>query len=182
MKRSMQRYRVRCCAAGMLAVVAGLAMGCSKDMQEQPSYHPQEAPRLHSPSRSVPRESRSIVLAPPPLTQQRLEQGARLFAVNCRHCHGPEGEGDGPVAGYLKDMPANLHASRVQKKSARELYEIVTDGTGVMRAFRGELSAEERWMLVYFIKTFKTEGSGTSVRETSASPLGRLQEHVAGQR
>jgi mono/diheme cytochrome c family protein len=156
-------------AIGMLAI-AWLAMGCSKDMQEQPSYHPQEAPRLHSPAASVPRESRAI--APPfsSLPQRHVERGARLFAVNCTHCHGPKGEGDGPVAGYLKELPANLHAARIQKKSAAELYEVVTNGKDAMPPFRGELSAEERWIVASFIKTFTTEGGANSIEDNHASP------------
>jgi len=122
-------------------------------MQEQPSYQPQEAPRLHSPAASVPRESRAIMPAPPSVTPRGLDRGARLFAVNCTHCHGPGGDGDGPVAGYLKEQPANLHAARIQRKSPAELYDAVTNGKDAMPPFRGELSAEERWMLVYFVKS-----------------------------
>jgi mono/diheme cytochrome c family protein len=156
---------------GAIAVLAAawLAMACSKDMQEQPSYHPQEAPRLHSPAGSVPRESRAI--APPfsSLPQRHVERGARLFAMNCAHCHGSKGEGDGPVAGYLKELPANLHAASIQRKSAAELYEVVTNGKDAMPPFRGELSAAERWIVASFIKTFTTEGEANSIDDAAAS-------------
>jgi mono/diheme cytochrome c family protein len=167
---SMGGDRTRRLAIGMLAT-AWMAIGCSKDMQEQPSYHPQEAPRLHSPAGSVPRESRAI--APPfsALTQRHRERGVRLFAVNCTHCHGSKGDGDGPVAGYLKKLPANLHAARIQSKSVAELYEVVTHGKDAMPPFRGELSAEERWIVASFIKTFTTEGGANSMDAASALAL-----------
>jgi mono/diheme cytochrome c family protein len=152
MRGATKGERRRSLAIGMLAA-ACVAMACSKDMQEQPSYHPQEAPRLHSPAGSVPRESRAVAPAFSSLTPRHVERASRLFAINCTHCHGPRGEGDGPVAGYLKELPANLHALHVQHKSTAELYEVVTNGKDAMPAFRGELSAEERWMLVYFVKS-----------------------------
>jgi mono/diheme cytochrome c family protein len=131
--------------------------GCSKDMQDQPSFEPQEAPRKYSPTGSVPRESRSIVLTAPNKTEESLRQGASLFAINCAHCHGVHGNGDGPVAGYLKEMPANLQALEVQRKPEIELYAIVTSGKDAMPPFRGELSAQERWAIVYFVTSLSLE-------------------------
>ena len=142
---------------------------CSKDMEEQVSYQAQEAPRRHSPARSIPQDSRAIVPIPPaqprarrdvPSSQalpaesaQPLEQGRRLFGINCAHCHGPTGDGDGPVAGYLRELPKNLHAPHVQNKSAADLYAIVTDGKDAMPSFKGELSADERWAVAQYVKS-----------------------------
>jgi mono/diheme cytochrome c family protein len=141
----------------MVAAVA-LGSGCSKDMQEQPSFESQEAPRKHSPMGSVPRKSRTV-LSVPEKTEASQLNGSSLFAINCAHCHGATGSGDGSVAGYLKEIPANLHASRVQQKPMSEVYEIVSNGKDVMPAFRGELSVQERWAVVSFVKSFSPEPS-----------------------
>jgi len=61
--------------------------------------------------------------------------------------------GDGAVAGYLPDLPANLQASAVQQKPDDALYGIVTNGEKVMPAFRMFLSSEERWALVSFLRS-----------------------------
>lgn len=139
--------------AGMAWILLGLP-GCSDDMVEQPSFQPQEAPRLHSPEGSIPRKSRSVLLSPPPQTLDRVARGAALFDINCAHCHGKVGLGDGPVAPHLVLPPFNLRAAQTQQRSAEEIYEIVTDGRIVMPAFTGVLSAEERWAVVYFVKSF----------------------------
>jgi mono/diheme cytochrome c family protein len=126
-------------------------------MQEQASYQPQESPRLHSPAGSIPLESRSIARLPQSKVEPRLEQGARLFAINCAHCHGPNGEGDGPVAGYLTELPKNLRAPYVQQKAESEIYEILTHGRDMMPPFKGELSAEERRTLARYVKALNVE-------------------------
>lgn len=36
------------------------------------------------------------------------DEGARLYAENCAMCHGPTGQGDGPLAGEMSPPPANL--------------------------------------------------------------------------
>ncbi|MDQ6734948.1 MAG: cytochrome c, partial [Nitrospirota bacterium] len=74
-------------------------------------------------------------------------------------------------AGFLKKMPANLHAPFVQRKSAQELFDIVTSGQEIMPAFRGELSAAERWSLVTFIQSFGTsEGRLSATHQSEEDP------------
>lgn len=138
----------------LIALLLGIA-GCSRDMAEQPSFSPQEAPRLHSPVGSVPRESREALTTVPSATPAMVARGAALFEVNCSHCHGKSGLGNGPVAAHLVGPPANLRSDEVQGAPASEIYETVTKGQGLMPAFKGELSAEERWAVAYFVKSFE---------------------------
>jgi mono/diheme cytochrome c family protein len=128
---------------------------CSQDMQEQPSYGAQEAPRRHSPADSVPIRSRTILLAPPVNSPELQQQGSKVFAVNCAQCHGAQGAGNGPVAAKLVELPTNLHAPEVRKHPVLKLYQVITDGQESMPGFKGELSAEERWAVAYFIKSFE---------------------------
>ena len=56
---STQKARGNQSGKAIAVVLATICLmnGCSRDMQEQPSYEPQEAPRLHSPLGAVPRDS-----------------------------------------------------------------------------------------------------------------------------
>ncbi len=146
-------------ATAAVLVAACLLCGvqaCSRDMQEQPSYQPQEEPRLHSPVGSVPRDSRAV--RKPSSTQQVFDEGARLFRINCSHCHGRDGTGKGPVIAYLKEKPADLLDPDVQALSEDALYDTVTyglamEGRDVMPPFKGEMSAEERRSVVAYVKS-----------------------------
>lgn len=150
--------RERQAAAFILAAVclfSGMP-ACSRDMQEQPSYQPQEAPRLHSPKGSVPRDRR--LMRTFLTSHEALDEGARLFRINCAHCHGRDGTGNGPVVAYLKEQPADLRDPYVQGLSEAALYDTVTyglavEGRDVMPAFQGELSAKERHSVVTYVKS-----------------------------
>jgi mono/diheme cytochrome c family protein len=133
-----------------LCVLAAI-LGCSRDMQEQPSYQPQEMPRLHSPAGSVPRDSRAVTVARP--EDERVGAGAKLFQINCAHCHGAGGAGDGPASRYLKETPTDLRLPEIQALPERAMYEIVTQGKDMMPPFKGELSAEERRSVSVYVKT-----------------------------
>ena len=126
--------------------------GCSPDMQEQPSYRSQEAPRLHSPPGSIPRDSRAILSREALTVGLDVDRAAELFRINCLPCHGESGEGTGLVAPYLNELPANLRAPKVRALSKTELYQIISNGKDMMPSFRGELSATERMLLASFVQ------------------------------
>ncbi len=134
---------------------------CSQDMETQASYQSQEAPRRHSPPGSIPLQSRAAHPASTVVPAEQLVAGQRVFQINCVPCHGPSGGGDGLVAGYLRDMPKNLQAPHVQRRSADDLYTVVTDGKDSMPPFRGELSAAERWAVVAYVKTLQAPDNTT---------------------
>ena len=52
-------------------------------------------------------------------------EGRRLFVSYCQLCHGPGGEGDGPLAKVMKISPANL-TTTVRSRSDTILTKIIT--------------------------------------------------------
>lgn len=163
----------------LFALLLALQAGCSRDMAEQPSFQPQEGPRLHSPAGSVPRESREELVSIPAPGPDLINRGAAIFSINCSHCHGPVGLGNGPVASHLVLRPANLRSVETQRRPAQQIYEIVTKGKIVMPSFKGELSAEERWAVAYFVKSFG-EGANSQAGIQSSGVVGRKKPEGKG--
>lgn len=56
------------------------------------------------------------------------EMGADVYRTHCVNCHGTRGWGDGPVAEFLTPRPADLTTGMVQRKSEKELLEIIREG------------------------------------------------------
>jgi hypothetical protein len=82
-----------------------------------------------------------------------LQRAASLTRVNCAACHGPDGHGDGPVAGYFSPVrPVDFRSDRVRNRSDGQLFWIVANGLGNMPAFRSLLSEQELWMVVLFVR------------------------------
>ena len=131
-------------------------------MEIQPSFRPMENP-LQPPSRSIPVEGPVSIPNmgapenPVAADETSLVRGAELFAINCQMCHGPAGEGNGPIAPFLVNFkPANLTLPVVQDKSDGALFLTVTNGvTDRMPALNENLTARERWDVINFIRTLK---------------------------
>ena len=77
-------------------------------------------------------------------------QGAELFKDKCVGCHGPDGKGQSSMGKmmHLKD----LGAADVQKKTNKELSDIITKGKSPMPAFGSQLNHEQINELVAFIR------------------------------
>jgi putative copper resistance protein D len=100
-------------------------------------------------------------VAPTPVS---IRRGRDLFAAHCAVCHGEAGRGDGPAAAGLLQRPADLTESHTADHTPGDIFWWVTHGLGLaMPAFGDQLSSEERWHLVNFVRTL------SPVREPSSA-------------
>lgn len=155
---------------GVAVVVLGVMMLFSYDvikidwmsfMELQPSYKPMENP-LPLPDRSIPIDGPISVpnMGAPenPVTADAVSvsRGQELFMINCQMCHGPTGEGNGPIAAAIVNKPANLTSQVTQSKSDGALFLTITNGVqGRMPPMNENFAVRDRWDLVNFIRTLK---------------------------
>jgi mono/diheme cytochrome c family protein len=126
-------------------------------MQDQPRADPFQTMR-DVPAFTVARgESRR---SPPPVTRALLERGRGRFDTVCATCHGILGDGDSVVATkMLLRAPPSLHEARIAALSEARTYEIVTRGYGVMPGYAWQLSEEDRWAVVHYLRALRISQS-----------------------
>ncbi len=152
---------------GLLTSCNGYLWDVFPEMHYQQSYRLQEPPRRLPPPDSVPVTGKertygfveaAEVANPLESTPTRLESAKILFETNCKHCHGPEGRGDGLVGAYFDPMPVELQSDRVRERQDGEIYWILGNGLGNMPSFGNLLTPEERWELILFIRSLQASG------------------------
>ncbi|NOX45452.1 MAG: c-type cytochrome [Chlorobi bacterium] len=88
--------------------------------------------------------------------KETLEKGKEEFDIFCAVCHGFKGKGDGHLytAKLFAAKPSDLTASFTQEKPDGEIYHIMTVGSlsGLMGAHGSQISPENRWKIVTYIK------------------------------
>jgi mono/diheme cytochrome c family protein len=82
-------------------------------------------------------------------------QGSQLFSEKCAPCHGPNGEGNGPMAVTFNPKPDNFNDPKFwQGDKAKKITDTVNNGKGAMIPV--SLSAPELKAVVdYMSHTFK---------------------------
>jgi mono/diheme cytochrome c family protein len=151
---------------------AALAFPWDKDMVDQQSVKPQEAPVPAAPLAAVPvsgaetlpapdteqgmfdaKEAAAELPNPVAATSESLGRGRALYEMNCLPCHGNTGRGDGPVGLLFDPSPADLTDEYTQAQADGQIFFTLTRGRGAMPFYRDSLSQEERWHVINYLKT-----------------------------
>ncbi|MFQ5803380.1 MAG: ethylbenzene dehydrogenase-related protein [Candidatus Methylomirabilales bacterium] len=105
--------------------------------------------------------------AKPPETPENIARGKSIYMKRCWFCHGREGDGNGPVADYLHPRPRDFTIAAYKFRTTQsgevpldeDLFRTITRGVQgtAMQSFEGFLTEDERWQVIYFIKTFAAD-------------------------
>jgi hypothetical protein len=91
---------------------------------------------------------------PLPLTPELLKTGQKKFNIHCAICHGIAGDGQSLVASQMSlKAPPSLHERR--NLTDGHLYEVVANGYGLMAGYGVELTIEERWAVVAYVRALQ---------------------------
>lgn len=84
-----------------------------------------------------------------------LAQGKMLYEINCKHCHGAKGAGDGLVADKYPGV-ANLTGDAIKGVSEGHIFHVITYGKGLMGSHGSQVNDEERWKIAKYVKQLQT--------------------------
>lgn len=94
---------------------------------------------------------------PMQITALDMDRGQERFNIYCSVCHGMTGAGDGMIArrGFNKPSPANYHQDRLRQAPAGHFFDVMTNGWGAMPAYAPQISVEDRWRIVAYIRALQ---------------------------
>jgi mono/diheme cytochrome c family protein len=107
------------------------------------------------------------LLAESPVAQtpELLARGAERFHIYCAPCHDARGDGKGILATRGNVPTTSVHADKVLSATDGHLFDVVTNGLGMMPAYRWPIPPADRWAIVAHVrelqKSRKAEAGGT---------------------
>jgi len=113
---------------------------------------------------ALPIPEQEALANPVPASLASLKSGEKYYQRYCATCHGPEGKGDGPVAGppfgtgpFGLVLPIGGPASVAKGLTDGHIYTTITLGRGRMPSYR-RIPAETRWDIVNYIREINGQG------------------------
>jgi hypothetical protein len=97
------------------------------------------------------------------ITGALLKRGQQRFTINCSPCHGQLADGNGitkKIGAML--VVANLHDKRIVEMTDGELFYVVTHGRNNMGAYGPNVTVEDRWAIVAYLRALQLSQLGTA--------------------
>ncbi len=99
-------------------------------------------------------------------TNEVLNLGKKRFLTFCSPCHGNFGDGDSRLRGQFPNPPS-LHSEKVRGWLDGNIYHVIVNGQNVMPSYSSQLSRDERWAVIHYIRALQ--------KAKNASPLEILE-------
>lgn len=92
-----------------------------------------------------------------------LAEGKRLYQLNCVHCHGDNGNGQGKVSaaggGPFAGVPSYIDGPLLDLPDGK-MFHTITYGKNLMGSHATQLNPNERWMVVHYINELQNAATG----------------------
>jgi mono/diheme cytochrome c family protein len=153
--------------AALAMTVTVLLVGCSdQSMRQQkryPTYGPAELWSDGTSARPIPpgvfaqsdEQRHADVETPPPITQAMIERGHERYNIYCSPCHGFDGQGKGMIVQRGFPSPPSYHSDRLRAAPAKYIFDVITDGYGVMYSYAARVPPKDRWAIVAYIRALQ---------------------------
>jgi mono/diheme cytochrome c family protein len=166
--------RSRVGLAGALALLCStvfVGSGCGSDERADPT------PRAEAlDAREAPPQTRPIASTAPPGRERLADasggdaaRGEEHYVQLCASCHGPRGDGDGPLAAALDPRPArHSDGHTMNALSDEHLFRIIKQGgaavgkSALMAPWDGTLDDSQIWDVVAFLRSIADPPYGES--------------------
>ena len=93
--------------------------------------------------------------AAPPAGLALLERGQARYDVFCAPCHSVVGDGDGMIVRRGFPRPPSFHQARLRAVPDRHVFDVITQGYGVMPPFADRVTPQDRWAVVGYLRALQ---------------------------
>jgi mono/diheme cytochrome c family protein len=154
-----------------------LVAGCRQDMHNQPKYRPLRPSTLFADGSSarppvdgtVARGTLNadealftgktggapVAELPLAITQADLDRGQERFNIFCAPCHDQSGGGRGMIVQRGYRQPPSFHIERLKTVEPGYMFDVITNGFGVMPDYKAQIDARDRWRIVAYVKALQ---------------------------
>lgn len=102
-------------------------------------------------------EAGSFVANPVEITAGLAERGYERYQIFCTPCHGERGDGQGMLAVRAGVPVPSLFEQRLRQMPDGEMFEVISDGLGLMPGYRYPIPPLDRWAIIAQVRRLQEE-------------------------
>jgi mono/diheme cytochrome c family protein len=81
-----------------------------------------------------------------------LERGRQRAAIYCQPCHDARGDGRGILFQRGNVPTASFHQEKIVQYTDGQIFDVITNGTGLMAGYRWPIPPADRWAIVAYVR------------------------------
>lgn len=120
-------------------------------------------------------DGRQAELFPFQVNETVLLRGQERFNIYCSPCHSASGGGNGMVVQRGYPAPPSLHEDRLRMAPVGYLFNVITNGRGVMPSYNNQIPVEDRWAIIAYVRALQFS-QHAPVDELPASVQAQISE------
>jgi mono/diheme cytochrome c family protein len=113
-------------------------------------------------------DGKFVATIPVPVNDTLLERGHDRYHIYCQPCHDARGDGKGILYQRASVPTASFHQEKILKYPDGQIFDVITNGQGLMPGYRWPIPAADRWAIVSYVRDLerKRQASGTSASDS----------------
>ena len=108
-----------------------------------------------------------VATIPHSVDEALLARGRQRYGIYCQPCHDARGDGRGILFQRGNVPTATFHQEKILKYSDGQIFDVITNGTGLMAGYRWPIPPADRWAIIAYVRGLQRE---RLARATSAPP------------
>lgn len=110
-----------------------------------------------------------VAKIPEPVDAALLERGQQRYAIYCQPCHDARGDGKGILFQRGNVPTASFHQEKILKYPDGQIFDVITNGQGLMPAYRWPIQAPDRWAIIAYVRELERKRLATAPAAASAA-------------
>ena len=98
-----------------------------------------------------------VATSPVPVDEQVVERGRARYRIYCQPCHDARGDGKGILFQRGSVPTASFHQEKILKYTDGQIFDVITNGFGLMAGYRWPIPPADRWAIVAYVRELQRE-------------------------
>jgi mono/diheme cytochrome c family protein len=97
-------------------------------------------------------DGKFVASIPVPVDEALVERGRQRYGIYCQPCHDARGDGRGILFQRGNVPTASFHQEKILKYPDGQIFDVITNGTGLMAGYRWPIPPADRWAIVAHVR------------------------------
>lgn len=97
-------------------------------------------------------DGKPVATIPIPVDAAVLARGKARYAIYCQPCHDANGDGKGILYQRGNVPTASFHTDKIRAYPDGQIYDVITNGSGLMPAYRWPIPPADRWAIIAHVR------------------------------